>query len=280
MHRRELFKQFGLITAIYCGSTKANNQTDLRIGVVPHISARSIASQYDPLRRYLSRGLKVDVDVSSAANWKDFYQKTRVNAFDVVVVPAHIARIMQLELSMKPVAAFHPKIKGILVSAKSKRIESPVQLRGQSLVTANPAALVTLEGESWLEKSYGLKKGHDYTCTAVRGNDSVGLAVLKGEGPAGIMCKQDFDVYPPPIKNQLAIVAQYAEFSNFIVLENSRMDSGLSVAFEQQIQAFQKPAPDSASFERLTGFKIVSKPELQELEKFEKSAAQIRHLLG
>jgi phosphonate transport system substrate-binding protein len=278
--KRETIKQLGFYLSFLTGAGNAiAQQKSLQIGVVPHISARTIANQYEPLRSFLMHSGKNDVAVSTASDWQTFYQRAKANAYDLVVAPAHIARLMQTELAMVPIAAYHPLIQGIFVTEKSKRIESPQQVRAQSIVTANPLALVTIEGESWLETKHGMKKGIDYGCTHVRGNDSVGRAVLKGEGVAGMLCRSDFNAYPEEIKQQLSIIATYAELPNFVILKSPRLSIQTGSEIEKDLAVFSKSAKDSAIFEQRTGFRIIQKPESYDLAKLERAAAQIRHLL-
>jgi phosphonate transport system substrate-binding protein len=284
MDRREILKQASFMLSLASGASQASTSNkSVHIGVVPQISARSIVDQYQPLQSYLSNKLAAEVRVSSAATWQSFYQNTRANAYDLIVAPAHVARIMQIDLGMNPIASCHPNIKGILVAAKSQRIHSATDIHNHTLVTGNPAALVTLEGVQWLEKSHGMKKDVDYTALVVRGDDSVGLAVLRGEGAAGMQCLHDFETYPTHIKAQLEMISVYAEFPNFIVLANSKKSSFSDDFFQKQLFAFSN-SPSSATlaatFEQRSGFKIIAKTITRELQKVDKSAAQIRHLLA
>jgi phosphonate transport system substrate-binding protein len=280
MDRREIIKHLGLSISFLTGAGNViAQQKSLQIGVVPHISARTITNQYEPLRTFLTRNSKNDVAVSTASDWQAFYRQAKANAYDIVVAPAHVARLMQTELAMVPIAAYHPLIQGIFVTEKSKRIESPQQVRAQSIVTANPLALVTIEGENWLETKHGMKKGIDYGCNQVRGNDSVGRAVLKGEGVAGMLCQSDFNAYPDDIKQQLSIIATYVELPNFVILKSRRLSIQTGSEIEKALGAFSKSAQESEIFEQRTGFRIIQKSESYDLAKLDRAAAQIRHLL-
>jgi phosphonate transport system substrate-binding protein len=287
MERRQLLKQARLILGLSASVSQASQASTLNqsvhIGVVPHISARTIAEQYQPLQSYLSAKLMADVQVSSATTWQSFYRNTQANIYDLIVAPAHLARIMQVDLGMNPIASYHPNIKGILVAARSQRIRSATEIRNHSVVIGNPAALVTLEGEHWLDKTYRMKKGTDYGCTPVRGDDSVGLAVVRGEGSVGMMCLHDFEAYPTHIKAQLEIIATYAEFPNFVILANPKKRAFSDTFFESQLLTFSTSEASgqlAATFEQRTGFKIVAKPAAIELKKLDQYATLIRQLLA
>jgi phosphonate transport system substrate-binding protein len=280
MEKRHTIKQLGFYLSFLTSAGNAiAQQKNLQIGVVPHISARTITNQYEPLRTFLTHNRKYDVAVSTASDWQAFYRQAKANTYDLVVAPAHVARLMQTELAMVPIAAFHPLIQGIFVTEKSKRITSPQEIRTQSIVTANPLALVNIEGESWLETKHGMKKGIDYGCTHVRGNDSVGRAVLKGEGVAGMLCRSDFNTYPEELKQQLSIIATYVELPNFVILKHPRLGIQTGSEIEIDLGEFSKSAKDSAIFEQRTGFRIIQKPESYDLAKLDRAAAQIRNFL-
>jgi ABC-type phosphate/phosphonate transport system substrate-binding protein len=284
MDRRQLLKQARFILGFATGTTQASTLgQSVHIGVVPHISVRTIVEQYQPLQSYLTTNLVADVKISSATTWQSFYRNTQENLYDLIVAPAHLARLMQVDLGMIPIASCHPNIKGILITPKSQGIHSPTEVRSRFVVTGNPAALVTLEGEQWLETAHSMKKGTDYRCVSVRGDDSVGLAVLRGEASVGMMCLHDFEAYPTQIKAQLEIISTYAEFPNFVILANPKKRAFSDAFFENQLLAFSKSDASrqfATTFEQRTGFKIVTKPETNELKKLDKYAAQIRHLLA
>jgi phosphonate transport system substrate-binding protein len=254
--------------------------TSLKIGVLPHISARTIAHQYAPLQNYLSKTLNIDVSILTTVDWASFFKNTVASQYDLVVAPAHVARIMQVEAGLQPIAAYHPKIKGIFITEKSNNFDSPKLVKTKIIVTTNPASLIAIEGEHWLETAHGMRRGEDYRGLNIRGDDSVGYAVLRGEASAGMMCLQDFELYPDEIKNQLKIVETFTEFPNFSILASPSIGQTTSVSLATRLTAFSTKTADGNLFEHRTGFKIGAPTNPKEMASLGNAARKIRPLLG
>jgi phosphonate transport system substrate-binding protein len=166
MNRRELLLNGGLAYSLLAGlpfnlSISQTLSKLLQIGVLPNVSARIIATQYEPFQGYLTQKLERNVVVSTATDWAAFYRNTRADSYDVVVAAAHVARLMQVDLGMVPIASYMPNIKGLFVMPKSASDTSVQALKGAKLILANPASILAFESELWLDKQ-GLKVGSDY----------------------------------------------------------------------------------------------------------------------
>lgn len=123
MRRRQIIKQCSLGLAYLAQlspltSHAANEAKTFNLGVLPHISSRSTAIQYEPLRNYLANDRYALATVSTAADWKSFYDNAKVGQYDLIIAAAHVARIMQTELGLMPLASYHPNISGAFIAAK------------------------------------------------------------------------------------------------------------------------------------------------------------------
>jgi phosphonate transport system substrate-binding protein len=280
MNRRELMTKstlaLGLISQFK--SLQAQNKT-LHIGVLPNVSARIIATQYEPMQSHLSSKLERQVTISTAPDWASFYRNAKAEQYDVVVSAVHVARLMQLDLGMRPIASYQPNIKGLFITTKANPEQSPKAVKGNQVCLANPASLLAFEGERWLERQ-GFKLDTDYKVLKVRGDDSVGATLVRGESAAGILSMGEFNSHPPPIREELKIVQIFAEVPSFIVLTSPRFNAELSNNFAKQLGEFSELTAAGKLFEERTGFKI--KPTVNERELLSTDAfvEKTRRLLG
>jgi phosphonate transport system substrate-binding protein len=236
------------------------------IGVLPHISTRAMAIQYEPLRMYLSQETNVLSTVSTAPDWKSFYKNTKAGHYDLVIAAAHVARLMQTELGLTPIASYHPLIKGVFIAAKSKKMTSPKSASNGLIATANPASIIDFESERWLANTHQMKRGEDYQCVHVRGGDSVALSVVRGETAAGIMCLSDLESQPEVIKGQIDVVSMFAEVPNFIALTGQvivRKDQNL---LGKRLVRFSESTALGRTFEERTGFRFGRQPLEQQMK--------------
>jgi phosphonate transport system substrate-binding protein len=283
MNRRELLKN-GALACSLLGSqsltlSSARAQAKpLQIGVLPNVSARIIATQYEPVQAYLSSKLERQISISTATDWASFYRNTKADQYDVVVAAAHVARLMQVDLGMAPVASYVPNIKGLFVMTKMTTDTSVQALRGSKLVLANPASLVAFESEQWLDKQ-GLKVGSDYSVVPVRGDDSVGLTLLRGDATAGVLSMGEFNQHPAAVKEQLRIVQNFTEVPSFVVLVHPKMLPASKSDLIKQFTNFSE-MPEGKTFEARTNFRVKTQINDKELAAMDVYLEKTRRLMS
>jgi phosphonate transport system substrate-binding protein len=278
--RRQLLKQGALALGLVSSWQTGKAQTRVfNIGVLPHASARTIASQYEPLQNFLSPKLDATVAISSAPDWASFYRNVKLDQYDLIVAAAHVARLIQLDLGLQTIASYQPKIKGLFITQKSQIVTSPVYLKGKQIALSNPASLVSFEAERWLE-GHGMKAGADFKLLEVRGGDSVGLSVLRGEATAGFICESDFQAQASHVRSQLTIASTFTEVPNFVVLAGKRFSQTAGIALSKQLQRFSEYDQEGKVFQERSGFKIIAQINDIELKAMDTFLDKTRRLLA
>jgi phosphonate transport system substrate-binding protein len=258
MKRRQLITQGTLALGMLSKLSLVQSQSKpLQIGVLPNVSARIIAAQYESMQSHLSQKLERTVTISTAPDWGSFYRNVKADQYDLIVSAVHVARLMQIDLGMRPIASYQPNIKGLFVTSKVNPEQSAKAVKGLQVAIANPASLIAFESERWFERQ-GLKLDNDYKVLKVRGDDSVGLTITRGEAAGGIMSMGEFNAHPPPLRDQLKIVQIFAEVPSFVVLTSPRVSPENCLLFAKQLAEFSESSVDGKLFEDRTGFKIKS----------------------
>jgi phosphonate transport system substrate-binding protein len=271
MKRRELITNgtlaLGLMSKFH--SVKAQSKP-INIGVLPNVSARIIATQYEPVQSYLSSKLDRSITVSTAPDWTSFYRNAKADQYDVIVAAVHVARLFQLDFGMRPIASYQPNIKGLFITAKTVVEQSVKVVKGQQVSMANPASLIAFESERWLDRQ-GFKVDTDYKILKVRGDDSVGATLIRGESAAGILSMGEFNAHPQQIRDQLKIVQIFAEVPSFVVLVNQKVNLEFGTTLAKQLGEFSELSAEGKLFEERAGFKIkaiVNEKELSMMDAF------------
>ena len=192
------------------------------LGVVPHLSARALLGLYRPLREGLQRLLQRPVQLSTAATWPLFHQRTVAREYDCVVTAANLARLVQLDGGWLPLASLTPAMRGLLIAARSRPLAAVSDLRGGCLALANPQSLVALRGLQWLAEQ-GLQPRIDFQIMAVPQDDSVGALVARGDCVAAMLSGGEFMAIPESTRAQLLTARHFADLPGFVAAASPRL---------------------------------------------------------
>lgn len=250
----------------------------LTIGVLPNVSARVLATHYEPLLAPLSERLGRSVQFATAPNWKDFYSRTKQGDYDVVVSAANVARLAERELGFKPIAQYEPTIPGLLVVKKGVTGDVSTLLKGQTLVFSNPSSLVAFEGLRWLEQK-GLVMDEQFRSLQVKADDSVGRVILRGEAVAGVLSGGEFRAHPEDIRNQLVVHTQFADVPGFVVAIHPRTDAATFDALQGFFLKLNPSAEPGKTFFERSGFKGIGPAKADALTSMDAYLAKTRRLI-
>ena len=238
------------------GSPALATEAGLEVGVLPNVSARVLMSQYEPMQNHLSKNLGLPVQVSTAPNWREFYQRMKQGQYQVVVAAGNVARLAEKDLGYKPLLSYEPQVPALFVTRKGVATPPPALLTGQTLAMANPASLVAFEGLRWLEQQ-GLVSGKQYQALLVRTDDSVGNTILRGEAVAGLMSMGEFRAHAPEVRDQLAVHTKFADVTSFLVIVSPTLDPALVERLKKLLLGFDGQVDDARLFFERSGFKAI-----------------------
>lgn len=246
-----------LLTLSVSAQTTSPTTDTLQIGVLPNVSARTIATNYQPMAEYLQNGLKKKIDITSGANFADFHQRAMNREFDIMITAPNLGRVAQVDGSWAPLVIFQPGVPGLLVGLNG-RDNTLDQLKGKKLALANPQSLVVLSGLDWL-KQQGLQAGVNFEILRIANDDSLGVALRSNEAPFAMMSMGEFNSKHPDLKSSLTIVTKFVDLPGFLLMASPR----LSDADRQAIQQLMDQFADSEQGKRflaLNSFKGIGKP--------------------
>ena len=232
----------------------AQAMAPLEMGLLPNVSARTLLSQYQPLREYLARVLQRPVHLSTASDWSMFHQRMASTEYDLVATAPHMARLAQLDHGWQPVVQMLPDVQCLLVFAAARPIASVAELRGKTVVLANPQSLVAMHGMGWLA-TRGLRSGQDFGFVLTPTDDSAGNVLLRGDATAALISAGELRSMPEAVREQLRTLTAFAEVPGFMILASPRIDAAMLRQIRHHLLAFADASPsEAAAFMRATGF--------------------------
>ena len=266
-----------IVTAAVDTRAQAQNQLFI-IGVLPNVSARVIIANYQPMREYFQRELKLPVEIATAADFRAFSDTTMKGGYQMVVTAANVGRVNQIDGKWEPIATYEPGIPALLVAAASNPDVTAGQLRGKVLAVANPQSLVVLRGLQWLREQ-GLEEGRDFKLTRVPNDDSLGALIRSGEAPLAMMSMGEFRSIGEAMRKELKIATEFARVPGFLVLANPQMPKADKDRIKNLLLKFLT-TEDGKKFTALAGVANIRELNPGELEPLDAFAAQTRAGLG
>ena len=266
---------FGLVAPV---AQAQKVEPTFTIGVLPNISARLILASYQPMRDYFERELRRSVDIATAADFRQFTERTLRGDYQLIVTAPNLGRVVQLEASWDPLAMYEPRIPALLVALADNPDSSPVQLRGKALALANPQSLVALAGMQWL-RGQGLQEGSDYRITLAANDDSLGAVLRSGEAPLAIMSGGEFRAKPESVRKLLRVVGEITQLPGFLVMANPRLPESEKQRLKALILAFPQ-TEEGRRFFGLSGFSNIRPVLESELKGLDPYVEQTRKGLG
>ncbi|MBL8701516.1 MAG: PhnD/SsuA/transferrin family substrate-binding protein [Alphaproteobacteria bacterium] len=256
----------------------AGAQAPLQLGVLPHVSPRVLLVNYQPLRSHLEKAVERPVEIATAANFRDYHARAVAGNFEVAITAANLGRVSLIDGTLVGSAIFEPSIPGLLVMLKDRPVVDVEELRGRLLALSNPASLVALKGLAWLRERR-LSAGTDFRTVHAANEDSLGQLLRSGEAPLAMMSAGEFKAVPEGLRDQLAILTEFAQVPGFMVMQKPGGDPDLAARIRHALMGFMA-TEDGRQFTRLTGTRTIRAIRPDDLRLLDDVVDETRRLLA
>lgn len=130
----------------------------LRIALAPFLSPAALLQAHRPLREHLERTLQRPVEMLTAKDFRSLMESTRRREQDVVMLPAHLARLAMLDWQYQQVAGTLQTLDVLVLVKDAGPVRAPADLRGRAVGMLDALALTATVGRQWLA-AQGLAEG-------------------------------------------------------------------------------------------------------------------------
>lgn len=274
MRRRTLM---GLIAAMVATailpSTASRAEDTLRVGIVPHTSARVVLEMYQPLRERLETELGRKVEIQTAPDFSSFVRRALDREYDIAITTGHQARLLEQDAGYLPLVTYAAEFRAVVVVADNAPIAHPEDLTGKIVIGLSPTSLVTQWGRHWVDNHHIADVQTRYVSAA----DSVAQLLLTDEAAAGFMSTANVQGLAPDVRARLRLFAKSEPLLGRVYMLNGAL-AEQRPAILAALKAFAVSAAGKSYFDStaLSGYRPVTPQDLAVMDPF---AQEVRTML-
>jgi len=159
---------------------------------------------------YLGQHMREPVNIVTAPDYASFIERTQRGEYPFVITVAHAARLAEVEAGYQPMLRPGWDTYVLLRVKKDSAVQDIKELRGKTIATPGPYAIVSQLGANWL-RQVGLKPGEDVILQPNRTHTTSLHAVTEGAVDAGFISNRAFVAVKSDLKDSVRSLGQYKE---------------------------------------------------------------------
>jgi phosphonate transport system substrate-binding protein len=200
MNRRHLLSTaltLALLTPL--AQAQASNPSRLRVALLPDENAATLIQNAQPLKAYLERTLKKEIEIVVTTDYSSMIEATRFGRIEVAYFgPFSYVLAKSRAPGIEPFAVGvergAPTYHSVLIATAGGPVSRLEDVRGKPFAYGDQASTSShLAPRAHLLKKVGLEGGRDYQPVHLGTHDAVASAVQAGQVPAGALSKPIFD---------------------------------------------------------------------------------------
>ena len=271
---RIVWPLFGL-TALRSGW--AADASPLVFGVFPNLTAKQIVEMYRPVADALEKHLHRPVAIYSARDFKTFVSRTRQGEYDILLTAPHLAWLARQDAGYQPLLKYTQPVRGLLVVKSTSPFHETAALRGRTIATADPIAVVVLAMQAELA-AHGLKRNIDYQTMDSGTHINALMQVINGRADAAILGLHPYNLLSADLRQQLRVLAETPPLSSLMYLTHPRLRDAEAQAIRHALLDFAA-SPEGQAFMQHGGYGGFTQVDGSELRAFHPYALQAQEML-
>ncbi len=274
---RTWLRVFAVMSILLLPAPLHANPPPLIFGVFPNLSAKLLIETYRPVADALQKQLGRPVEIYSAPDFKTFVARTREGEYDILLTAPHLAWLAQRDVGYRPLLKYAEPVRGLLIVKDDSPIQGIEQLRGNTLVAADPLAVVVMAMVTRI-RSRGLNPGVDFSIQYAHTHSNAAIRVFNGAAAVAIIGSQPYRQLPPEVKAHLRVIAETPPLSSQMFLTHPRLSDAEALAVRRALEAFAE-SPGGRAFMEHCGFGGLAELDGRELREFRSYAEQVEQAL-
>lgn len=264
-----------LVAAAACAWPARAASPPLVIGLTPYLSPTALLAAWRRLREHLAAVLGRPVETYTGPDYPTMLERARTGAYDIALLPPHVAWLALHEWRFEPVAATLPSSTALLLVHRDSRVRSAADLRGGRLGGLDPLSIVVASAFAWLQRE-GLTPARDLSFTPQPSVNSGMHALARGDIDALAITASQLQSVPADTPRVDRVLQSLGEVPGPVFMARPGPPAATLVRWRQAFQSF---VPDPAR--PLTVANAALRPLVAaELEPVAAYAAAARALLG
>ncbi|CCQ73162.1 Conserved protein of unknown function. Putative periplasmic protein involves in signal transduction [Magnetospira sp. QH-2] len=198
------------------GAVRADQPQSLEIGITPYYSTRVLFEQYEPMRQHLERSLGRPTFFVTATDFKAFALKTRDHGYRFMFDVPHFGRLAEVDDGYRVLAQMKAVLRGTFLAKKDAPAKNLADLRGLTVATPDPLAIITMMGAEALIDA-GLEPGKTVHLEKRPSHNTAVLSVLNGEADAALVWYKTMASMAPETTERLRVIGNTVDVAAFIL---------------------------------------------------------------
>ncbi len=189
----------------------------------------------------------------------------------------HFAWLARQEAGYRPLLKYAQPVRGLLVVKADSPLDSLGTLRGRTIASADPLALVALAFHAELA-AHGLRRSIDYQTVDSGTHLNAAMQVINGRADAAMLGLPAFRLMPPELRRQLRVLAETPPLSSLMYLAHPRLGDAEAQAVREALREFAA-SPAGQAFMQGGGYGGFAEVDGHELRAFRPYALQAQDIL-
>lgn len=247
------FSFFLALCLSLAGATaKAEDKPELVLGIFPYVTPGQLMEFHSPLRDYLANSLGRPVALVTAPDFQSFVDRTQQGQYDLILTAPHMGRLAETRDGYKRLVQTGHTVQGIFLARKDSDIHKIEDLKGKSLMMAQPVSLFYQMAGQLLRKK-GLVPGESITIIETRTHNNAMTAPLRGEADASVTGILLWNVLGQEHKDQLRVIGTTDKQPGFMLMANKRISKQDMNKLVKVLMNFHR-LPEGKAYLAATGY--------------------------
>jgi phosphonate transport system substrate-binding protein len=237
---------------------------DIKLGVLPRLSATELNTMFRPLAEHLGRATGRKVTLVLAKDFDTFQKQVRDGELDLAFANPLVYAQLKKERDLTPLGLGAEKkggtkFRGILVVRKDSGLADVAALKGKRLIFVDEDSLGGYITQALLFKKQGLDVKRDFALLPfAKKHDNVTMAVFNRAADAGGIREDDLEKMKGKVDlSQLKILAYTDSFPNWPLFATPRLSPAARDAVKAALLKL-RPGDPVLEAAKLTAFAPVS----------------------
>jgi phosphonate transport system substrate-binding protein len=200
MNRRQ-YLLVAALSAIVSTSTLAQTRdpSKLRVALLPDENASSLIQNAQPLKAYLERTLKKEIELIVTTDYSSMIEAMRFGRIEIAYFGPFSyvlakSRAPEIEAFAVGVERGSPTYNSVLIATAGGPVKTLADIKGKPFAFGDQASTSShLAPRAHILKKVGLDGDKDYRPVHLGAHDAVARAVQSGQTPAGALSKPIYD---------------------------------------------------------------------------------------
>lgn len=127
-------------------------EAPLTLGLAPYLSPAALLAAFRPVREHLEHTLGRPVNAVTAKDFRSLVEATRTLEYDLVLLPAHVARLAIMDWRHEPLAGTVETLQVLVLVRADSPVTGPAGLRGGKAGMLDALSLTSTVGRRWLHE--------------------------------------------------------------------------------------------------------------------------------